>query len=73
VGRPDTAAACRTGGDNPGQTRSVLRLAGAMNQINGDQAGNKADDAGEENQAQVMLAAETGKHSKHTPFSTVNR
>jgi hypothetical protein len=51
----------------------VLRLAGAMNQINSDQAGNKADDAGEENQAQVMLAAETGKHSKHTPFSTVNR
>jgi len=44
-----------------------------MDQINGDEAGNKADDAGEEDQAQVMLVAKTGKHSKHTPFSTVNR
>jgi len=58
VGGPNAAAACAARCNDPGKTSPPLGHACAVNQIDGDKAGNEANQGSQQNEAQVMLPAQ---------------
>ena len=65
MGRPDAASGRDARGRDPDRARSPAGRQGAVEQIDRDQAGQETDDAGNDDEAPVMLGREAGQDAIH--------
>ena len=65
VRRPYSAAAGRARGCEPPGPRAPARRGCAMQQIDRRKAGEKANDSGQTDQPQIVLAGQAREHSEH--------
>ena len=63
--RPDAAAGRAAGRDDPVQAGDLCRRPSVVKEVDGDQARKKADDAGHDDEAPVVLGGEAGEDTIH--------
>ncbi len=63
--RPDAAPGGGAGEREPGASRPAAGGDGAMKEADGNEAGQKADEAGKHDQAPIVLTAETAQNAEH--------
>ncbi|WP_245309769.1 hypothetical protein [Bradyrhizobium jicamae] len=65
MGRPYPVSDRGAGNRNPDQPRPGLRRDGAMKNRDGNDTGNEANQAGEQNKSPIVLGSKTAKNAKH--------